>query len=407
MAQQPKHAWTPRFFVAALAAALAACGGGGGDSPEAPNPEAPARTDVVVKVVDGPLANAVVCLDVNGNAACDADEPRAVTSASGSATLSILAADAGRFSLVAEVGTDAVDADHGPVTQAYTLRTPADRPGLISPLTTLVQAYAQNRGVGSETAALVVEQELSLGLSAFADFTQGSSEAHIVAGTVARLLVVVTQAQRAALADAKDSQGVTLATPRIDAAINLRLLQQLPDVAQAVSDSTELTTGDAKARADAFAAVGDRLAEESGLTQSNVAWVADTPMAGAAPVDVSSGVASKWLRWFSYTDSNNYLVRQTQSTAAQNTPDSSGLRRFQDVRTRSVNGALQSWGGTEWYRTALFWTGSSWLDCQTTFEHTFGIDATTGTVNTVYCNSERSVGQRKDIDVSGLSLIHI
>ena len=120
MAQQPKHAWTPRFFVAALAAALAACGGGGGDSPEAPNPEAPARTDVVVKVVDGPLANAVVCLDVNGNAACDADEPRAVTSASGSATLSILAADAGRFSLVAEVGTDAVDADHGPVTQAYT-----------------------------------------------------------------------------------------------------------------------------------------------------------------------------------------------------------------------------------------------------------------------------------------------
>ena len=45
-----------------------------------------------------------------------------------------------RRKLVAMIGTDAIDADTGPVKTAYTLTAPAGKHEVISPLTTMVQA---------------------------------------------------------------------------------------------------------------------------------------------------------------------------------------------------------------------------------------------------------------------------
>lgn len=66
-----------------IAASLTACGGGG-SSDTAPGASAPQSTpNLTGKAIDGYLAGATVCLDLNANNACDSDEPSAVTDENG------------------------------------------------------------------------------------------------------------------------------------------------------------------------------------------------------------------------------------------------------------------------------------------------------------------------------------
>ena len=110
-------------LTSALAAAgvtsslLVACGGGGGSDPTPPVVVTPKTVSQVVSVVDGPIKGALVCLDKNANGACDADETQGTTAADGSVTLTVPEADAGKYAVLAEVGTDAVDKVNGPVTK--------------------------------------------------------------------------------------------------------------------------------------------------------------------------------------------------------------------------------------------------------------------------------------------------
>lgn len=118
--------------------ALAACGGSGGGDDDTPG--GPAAT-LEGMVIDGALGNAKVCLDVNENRVCDADEPSAATAANGSFKLEapedLLAAHT--VLAVAAAGTT-TDADYGPVKKSYTLAAPAGKGALISPFTTLLQS---------------------------------------------------------------------------------------------------------------------------------------------------------------------------------------------------------------------------------------------------------------------------
>lgn len=68
-----------------MAAALAACGGGGDASTSSPTP--PATVQLTGKAIDGYLAGATVCLDLNANNRCDAGEPSAVTDNNGNFSL--------------------------------------------------------------------------------------------------------------------------------------------------------------------------------------------------------------------------------------------------------------------------------------------------------------------------------
>jgi hypothetical protein len=92
---------------------------------------------MTIAVLDGAIQGATVCLDKNQNGSCDSDEPRGKTDASGKVTLQVLQADSGNFPVLAEIGTDAVDADFGATQTAFTMAAPADRTALISPFTTL------------------------------------------------------------------------------------------------------------------------------------------------------------------------------------------------------------------------------------------------------------------------------
>lgn len=145
----PRHPAIRALALSALSAALlSACGGGDDDRV--------ATQAVIVTVIDGALNNAKVCVDSNQNQVCDTTELTARTNAQGVATFVLPRGQAlGR--LLAEVGTDASDADTGPVTQAYRLTTPAGQT-VLSPLTTLVAGRMSAGQTQSQAEAAVRTQ---------------------------------------------------------------------------------------------------------------------------------------------------------------------------------------------------------------------------------------------------------
>ena len=165
-------------FAAAAALSLAACGGGGSDSP-APNPPPPPPppppplTTLSGDVArNGTLQNVVVCLDLNGNDACDDGEPAsAATGADGKYTLSYDAAatsGAAAARLIAPVKagdlsapTTAIDSFNPAVAATdtdYVLKRSAGSAGAINPLTTLVEAGVAAGMTEADARANVAEQ---------------------------------------------------------------------------------------------------------------------------------------------------------------------------------------------------------------------------------------------------------
>ena len=117
------------FFASAIASlTLAACGGGANET-----------TTLSGAVIDGYIKNAKVCLDVNSNLTCDANEPTATTDADGGYSLTYSGSTAGMH-VLAVVTTESFDSDLGPITKPFDLLTPAEEPSVVSPLTTLVSS---------------------------------------------------------------------------------------------------------------------------------------------------------------------------------------------------------------------------------------------------------------------------
>ncbi|UQY83016.1 hypothetical protein [Ralstonia pseudosolanacearum] len=72
---------------AAMSAALAACGGGGDGNPTTSTSPTTTPRQLTGKAIDGYLAGATVCLDLNGNNSCDPGEPSTVTDGYGNFSL--------------------------------------------------------------------------------------------------------------------------------------------------------------------------------------------------------------------------------------------------------------------------------------------------------------------------------
>ena len=128
---------------------LVGCGGSPGGGTAAVTPEV-TTADVATRVIDGAISNALVCMDKNRNGECDASEPQGRTDASGNLTLKVDKADVGKFPLLTLVGIDAVDADHGPVTEPFAMTTPPGKSSVISPLTTMVAQAMESSATEAE-----------------------------------------------------------------------------------------------------------------------------------------------------------------------------------------------------------------------------------------------------------------
>ena len=351
-------------------------------------------------VVDGPLDKAVVCLDRNTNGLCDPDEPTATTKDNGKASIDVPTAEVGLYPIVAMVGTNAIDADSGPVTTAYILKAPPDATDVVSPLTTLVQTLRESTGSNTTDAATAIQSQLRLEGSPLADFTQDSSANGKLAATVARLIVVTTQTQIKNTEGALDVNDKPLSNAQISSVIHLQLLQQLQQLASTVQSNSMLSDASKSIadKGDAVSAAARQLADASGLNSSNAGLLLASQTPGNVS-DSSTPTNTSSLRWLWFDAADHYYLRVFTATAAQNTLDAQGKRHFTEYRKSIYGGQV-----APWVRPNIYWTGAEWFDCPNDFVNEITPSSTPGQFDSLYCKSLRSTTKQNVRDISGLTM---
>lgn len=411
-----------RLAVVVASAALlglAGCGGGGGGTTTAPvtTPVENTMASVPVTVIDGAIRNATVCLDKNQNGVCDSGEPSGKTDAAGNVTLQVEIADAGKYPILAIAGTDAVDVDHGPVTVPFTMKAPADKPSVVSPLTTLVQSVVESSGTTSAAAETSIKSQLGVNVSLFDDFTKNTSAAGQNAGTIARMVVVTNQQQSTALASALGTQaidGKTITQADLNRAIEQKLLEILPALVSTLADPSVTSAATAEAKAAALTALAQALvaAPTTGLTTTSVATMVainNQALSGTAP-PVETPTASVQLRHLRFTDAGNWFTRVFTSTAAQATPDSSDNTRYVERRGLSNGGSVASWntGASPDRQSDLHWNGSAWVNCGFNSEFLSSVRDAQGNSTYDYCDKfETGRSNRAAFDIAGRTMIEV
>ncbi len=418
----------PRFSQTALwsliAATVAACGGGNGASdPIAAEPAAPPASAPVAlakirgTVADGPLAGAIVCYDINDNGRCDSTDPTsAPTDTNGSYSVEVDPATAGRHRLIAMVPATAVDKDTGKaVGSAFTLMAPAtggsgSQAVFISPLTTLVQAQIDATGSSLDKAAGFVQSEAALAQSPLTDFTTSPDSALRQAATVARLVLLTMNQKSASLSSVTgqtDLSGGTVSADQLQQVVIRELLGILPALAVAASDPTISGAATPADREAALATAATRLVD----TQTSLTAAAATLAVGIArlPLDTAaeSATPSASLAALRYQDAGNWYYRALLSTAADNTPDANGWRRYYDQRHQRVAGEDTIWGynNSPLRKDDVHWSGSAWISCPIGFRSQQAATAVNGMAEYSYCgNFERGVRSRSLVDIGGRSL---
>ena len=406
----------PMCCSVALLLTIAGCGGGGGNGGASSTPVA-TTTDVSTTVVDGAIRNAVVCLDKNANGKCDSDEVQGKTDAAGKVTLAVPNADLGKYPIIAAVGTDAVDADNGPVTVAYTLSAPADQTGVVSPLTTLVQQTVASTGASTADAAKAVQDATGLTVSLFQDFTKATppADGSPSAATVARMLVVTTQQQAVAISSVVGTtalDGSVITQADIDKAVQKKLLELLPVLVTALSDPSVLAATTPAAREAALLAAATTLVNGSGLTPAALPTVVaiNNQTTSSTQVTAATPAPSLTLQSLGFTNATNYAFRVFTGSTAQNTPDANNNVKYVERRERSSGGVLAKWGaGSEPMRGAdLHWNGSAWVNCPINFENTSSVRDAQGNSVYNYCdNAETGRSARASFDVSGKTMSEV
>ena len=384
----------------------AGCGGGSGDI------AVPATTPVSTTVVDGAIRNALVCLDKNGNGLCDVGEVQGRTDVNGKVTIDVPSADVGKFPIIALVGLDAVDKDHGPVTTAYAMAAPADQSGVVSPLTTLVQQTVALTGATSADAAKAVQATTGITASLFEDFTKTgpATGGGVDPGTVARLIVVTTQKQSALLRSSVGTpslDGATITQSHIDTAVRKKLLELLPDLVAALADPAVMAATDRTAKEALLLAAATTLATNSGLNTASVATAVAVNTQGSTPAPVAAVAeapsAGFSLAALNFTSATNYFIRVLTSSAAQNTADTDKNVKYVERRVRNVAGNIAQWGpGSEPARGAdLHFNGTSWVNCPVNFENTNSVRDAAGNSTYNYCDGlETGKTKRIALDVA-------
>ena len=161
-----------------ITSTLAACGSSSSDNSTTPDSEAAVSTKTLSgKVADGYLQNATVCLDLNKNKECDADEPSAVSTEGGVFSLEgVTQEQIDLFPLLVKIiKGQTIDEDNPGVvlTKDYTLSAPAGY-SFVSPLTTMVQSEIE-KGSTEEEAKTTVQGKLGTTLNISNDYIAGKT----------------------------------------------------------------------------------------------------------------------------------------------------------------------------------------------------------------------------------------
>ena len=387
-------------FASAAMLTLAGCGGGGGGGETTAPPIASGNTGVPVTVIDDAIGNATVCLDKNLNGVCDSGEPSGKTDTAGKVTLQVPTADVGKYPILAIIGLDAVDAKYGKVLIPFSMTAPADKTAVISPLTTLVQTLIASTGASSAVAEASVKVQTGINVSLFDDFTKVTSADSQAAGTVARMVVVVTQQQSDTLKATLGSSaidGAVIKPADLDKIIQNKHFEILPALLTALADPSVQAASTPAAKEAALLALANALvaSADTGLTPGSVATLvainnqtAPSSTGGAATA-AETPAASASLRTLTFVNAANWFSHVFTATAAQNTPDASGNTKYVDRRNSSSNAAIASWntGSSPARQSDLHFNGSDWVNCGLNQENTSSVRDALGNSTYNFCDN--------------------
>lgn len=356
-----KHALaTCRMFghTSLMAAVLTACGGGGGGGgTPAPAPDRPQTLSGTV-VVDGPVKNAQVCLDLNANGACDSGEPSSErTGGDGAYSLSATTQQVASASLIAPMvpggladpATTIDTADGGATAESpYVLQQVAGKAGQINPLSTLVLAGVR-AGMSEAVARANAAAQLGIAEGKIDNYQDEPAMgeqvvdnarlmASVVAGALEDQAVLVVGDQNAAVAAAQ----ADLRSLSYSDADNFRY-QDFKDIAKAAgTPGTSLTDG-RTGEAAAVALDYGELFNQAYLTPTG--WLRCD---SAVPVTATRGVPNR-SRFCNAQTAVNYRVNQ--SVAGRNMAEvvtelQGDSLNFINTGGLSTAGLLAALGGT-------------------------------------------------------------
>lgn len=192
--------FAPKALVTACTVAmLSACGGGSGDEPApAPKPIPPEPTvqSVSGRVIDGYLVGAKVCLDLNLNGICDANEPTAVTDAEGRYSFAYEGDVVGQR-LLAQVTPETRDTSREgyrfPATFTLSAFASGREQQHITPLSTMVLAQME-AGLSEAEAVAAVRELLGESIDPSADYiAQSNTAVQLKAGKIVDQLTTLAQ----------------------------------------------------------------------------------------------------------------------------------------------------------------------------------------------------------------------
>ncbi|MBD3610716.1 MAG: hypothetical protein HUJ30_09225, partial [Gammaproteobacteria bacterium] len=244
------HTLTKIGTVALLATVFTGCSET--TTPE-DGPGVATRVTLSGAVADGYISGATVCLDINENKKCDADEPSATTDVNGNYSFEATSDVANGYPIVAVVPAGATDADRpGETLQPFVLTAPAGKPEFVSPLTTMVQSKIETEKVSATEAEDAIKATLGYGVgddvSLFTDYvaakddtTNTSAEHYARIHKVAQVTTRVLEANYTAVETAATDAGLNL-NEVLDELVNI-IVQQVIAELSTISTSVD-TAGD-------------------------------------------------------------------------------------------------------------------------------------------------------------------
>lgn len=362
----------------ALTLLVSACGGGGsgdtvlplGNTDSSDNIEQPIgaanQTEPAVtvsgRVADGYIRGATVCVDINKNDACDADEPFAITVEGGAYDLAVPAAHTDK-PIVAAIPAAAIDEDTGEaVGQPLVFIAPADRPEFLSPITTLVhQEQRANPALNSEEAEQAVKSMLGIdeaNVSLFSDYvaqsdasenTNGTAQRfeylHDTARVVASMMKdIENQVENAAVSRGVDVAGDSNTRRAIQDIVRNEVRQLLPQIARQVAEIVGNSDSSTEAGSESQGSVFDPQALALSLRPD----VEDENLTGRIQANINRvdvvesdlrSLLSDGVYWMEFNC--HYDVQDKDSSIAQSENTDTGVSMFPMPECEAMYGRVQ------------------------------------------------------------------